>query len=187
MLHPWRHSFVRDLRALDEALLGAKLAPCPHCRRTGMLIGHGMLWGYAERAGEFVVRGRRFVCSKRGRRMGCGRTFSVRLSNVIARFTVRTCTLSRMMTAVVKGTCIKAFWECERPFGLCLRSAYRLWHRLLAAQPLLRTALHSKVPRPPTDDSRPFAQLLAHLHSVFDTSDCVLGAFQHDSQRGLFG
>jgi len=58
---------------LDEALLNAKLAPCPHCRRTGMLIGHGMLWGYAQRAGELVVRGRRFVCSKRGCRMGCRR------------------------------------------------------------------------------------------------------------------
>ena len=56
MLHPWRHSFVRDSHALDEALLNAKLAPCPRCRRAGMLIFHGMLWGYAERAGD--CRGR---------------------------------------------------------------------------------------------------------------------------------
>lgn len=187
MLDFWPHSFVRDLDALDEALLNAKLTPCPHCRRTGMLIGHGMLWGYAERACETVVRGRRLVCSKRGRRMGCGRTFSVRISSVIARFTVRTHTLSRMLTAVVKGSSLKAFWERELPFGLCLRSGYRLWHRLLAAHSLLRTALHSKAPVPPTDDSRPFAQLLAHLHSVLGTSDCVLGAFQYEFQRGLFG
>jgi hypothetical protein len=32
---------VRDERALADVLLGLKLAPCPHCRRTGALIGHG--------------------------------------------------------------------------------------------------------------------------------------------------
>jgi len=187
MLDFWPHRFVRDLDALDAVLLTAKLTPCPHCRRTGMLIGHGLLWGYAERGCETVVRGRRLICSKRGRRTGCGRTFSVRLSNIIAGFTVRTNTLSRMLTAVTLGKSLRSFWQAERPLGLCLRSGYRLWRRLLCAQPLLRTALHSKAPAPPNDDSQPFAQLFAHLHSVLGTSDCVLGAFQHEFQRGLFG
>lgn len=187
MLYPRPQRFVRDLDALEEARLAAKLTPCPHCHLTGALIGHGMLWGYAERAGELVVRGRRFVCSKRGRRRGCGRTFSVRLSNIIAGLTVRTNTLSRMLTAVTQGKSLRSFWQAEQPIGLCLRSGYRLWRRLLRAQPLLRTALHSKAPVPPSDDSRPLAQLASHLDIVLGPSDCVLGAFQHEFQRSIFG
>jgi hypothetical protein len=51
--------FVRDESALADVLLGLKLAWCPHCRQSGALIGHGLLRGYAELAGEVVVRGRR--------------------------------------------------------------------------------------------------------------------------------
>jgi hypothetical protein len=79
--------FVRDQQALDDLLAGAKRAPCPRCRRTGMLVGHGVLTGYAERGSEREVRGRRFLCSSRFHRSGCGRTFSVLISTVVARFT----------------------------------------------------------------------------------------------------
>lgn len=180
-------SFVRDLHALDELRASAKLVTCPHCRRIGMLIGHGLLVGYAEHCSDRVTRGRRFLCSMRFRRTGCGRTFSVRIASVLAGFMVRTPTLSRMFQAVVSGLCVKAAWERHALSGLTLRSGYRLWHRLLAAQLHLRTALCSVAPPPAGNHSRPLAQLLSHLQHVLGPTDCVFAAFHLAFQRGLFG
>ena len=95
--------FVRGESALADVLLGLKLACCPHCRRSGTLIGHGLLRGYAEQTSEMVVRWRRVLCSNRGQRPGCGRTFSVVLSTVLSGFVVRTLTLFRFASAVLGG------------------------------------------------------------------------------------
>jgi hypothetical protein len=77
--------FVRDRQGLDAALAEAKQMACPHCRRTGMVVGHGLLMGYAECGSERVVRGPRLLCSQRfrwdlaeqlfGRQLGCGPIF----------------------------------------------------------------------------------------------------------------
>ncbi len=134
MILPPVPRFVRDRRALDELLGHAKLMACPHCRCTGMLVGHGLLIGYAERGNDRQARGRRLLCSARFSRLGCGRTFSVLIATVIARFTARTETISALLHAVVGGLSLKAGWDriqasASSPAGLSLRSAYRLWAR----------------------------------------------------------
>lgn len=177
--------FVRDRQALDELLLGAKQMKCPHCHRIGMLIGHGFLVGYDEHGSDRVSRGRRFLCSNRFLRSGCGRTFSVWIASVLAGFVVRTEPLSRLLRAVVSGQCVKAAWERHASSGLTLRSGYRLWHRLMAAQSHLRTALCSTAPPPACNDHRPLAQLLCHLQHALGPSECVLAAFQLSLQRHL--
>lgn len=103
--------FVSSEAALDEARWAAKLQACPHCGRTGTLIGHGMLFGYAERTQERVVRGRRLFCSNRNRRPGCGRTLSIWLGAVIAGFVVRTRTLSHFVGEITEGKTRKAAWK----------------------------------------------------------------------------
>ena len=76
------------------------------------LIGHGFRRGYAERGSEVEVRGRRFFCSNRHRRPGCGRTFSVLLAAVVSRFVVRAVTLFRFVEFVVSGlTCHMPRWR----------------------------------------------------------------------------
>jgi hypothetical protein len=183
---PFRR-FVRDLHALDEALLQAKQEACPHCHRTGMVVGHGMLMGYAEHGGDRAVRGRRLLCSARFRRSGCGRTFSVLVATVIASFTVRAPTLSRLLEAVVGGLCRKAAWEKAARSGLSLRSGYRLWARLCAAQSHVRTTLCTVGPPPASTDTRPIAQMLTHLRHALGVTECVLTRFQLVFQRGVFG
>lgn len=179
--------FARDARALDDLLEGANQIACPHCHRAGMVVGHGWLRGYAENSSEREVRGRRFLCSARLRRTGCGRTFSVWLATTLVRFTVRTQTLSALLSAVVAGESRKSAWERLSP-GLCLRSAYRLWARLFAAQSHLRTALCSLTQPPATSDPRLIAQLLAHLRrAVTPAAGCVLAGFQLALHRGVFG
>jgi hypothetical protein len=182
-----RHRFVRDQRELDEVLASARQMICPHCHRVGMLIGHGLLMGYAEHSSDRVVRGRRFLCSKRFCRSGCGRTFSMRIASVIANFTVRTCTLSRMLLAVVGGLCLKAAWERNVSSGLALRSGYRLWRRLQLAQSHLRSALCTLGPPPSCSHSQPLAQLAVHLQQTLGSTDCLFAAFQLTLQRPLFG
>ncbi len=178
---------MRDRQGLDEVLSGAKQIACPHCHRAGMLVGHGLLFGYAERSNDREIRGRRLLCSGRFRRTGCGRTFSVLLATVIAGFVVRTGTLSGMAGAVLGGLCRKTAWEQICTPGLSLRSGYRLWARLLTAQSHLRTRLHAVAPPPTNADDRPIAQLFAHLGRVIRDSACVLAGFQFEFQSDLFG
>ena len=178
--------FVAEPGDLAEVLHHAKQHGCPHCRRTGTLIGHGLLFGYAEHGSERVLRGRRLLCSKRHRRPGCGRTWSVRLTSVIAGFSVRTAALSHLLSAVVQGIGRKATWTAQAP-GLSTRSGYRLWRRLCAAQSHIRTALCSLCPTPPSKDPRPIAQLLAHLEHALGTAHCVLASFQLTFQRSVLG
>jgi len=178
--------FVRDERALDDVLYSAKLHACPHCRRTGALVGHGMLRGYDEHGPTQVVRGRRLLCSSRFRRPGCGRTVSVRIAHVIARFTVRTEPLTTMLRAVVEGSTRRAAWlRAEAP--LTLRTGYRLWRRLLVAQPVMRTAMCRVCPPPASSDHRPIALLFVHMQTAFGTTGCVFAALQTRSQQSLFG
>jgi hypothetical protein len=151
-----------------------------------MVVGHGLLVGYAEHGNEHVVRGRRLLCSRRFRRSGCGRTFSVRLASVLAGFVVRSRTLSRLLESVVGGLCRKAAWE-QAASGLTLRSGYRLWARLLAVQSHVRTLLCGMRPPPASSDVRPVAQMLAHLRQVIGHASCVLAGFQLAFQRSLFG
>jgi hypothetical protein len=103
--------FVADEPALDEILASAKQRPCPRCHRAGMLVGHGLVTGNAERGSHREVRGRRLLCSARRQRAGCGQTCAVLIATVVARFTVRTPTISAFLDAVIGGLNRKAAWE----------------------------------------------------------------------------
>ena len=159
---------------------------CPHCHRIGMVVGHGLLFGYAEHGSSRVVRGRRFFCSHRFRRSGCGKTFCVRLASMIAGFSVRTSALSQTLIAVVGGLCLKTAWESASS-GLSLRSGYRLWHHLIQSQSHLRTRLCACGPPPFCDDSRSYAELLAHLQRALGQgSYCLFADSQLTLQTHLF-
>jgi hypothetical protein len=183
--------FVSDRHALDQLLARIKQMACPRCHRTGMLVGHGLLTGYGERGNDREIRGRRWLCSARFRRMGCGRTSSVLIATVVARFTVRTPAISALLEAIVGGLSPKAAWERTQACagsapGLSLRSGYRLWSHLLAAQSRIRTALCALAPPPTTNDARPVAQMLAHLRHTFTGAECLFARFQLALQTGVF-
>jgi hypothetical protein len=178
---------VRDELALAGVLETIQLVACPHCRRTGALIGHGFLRGYAERFSDLVVRGRRFFCSDRGRRPGCGRTFSVKLSTVLSGFVVRTLTLFCFASAVLGGLTRRAAWLREASGALSLSTGYRLWRRLSAAQSALRSRLCREATEPACVAREPLSQIVAHLSVVIGAGVADLfSAFQNRLQRGLF-
>jgi hypothetical protein len=178
---------VKDETALDQVLLGIKLLMCPHCRKTGTLIGHGFLRGYAEHGSQLLVRGRRFFCSDRGRRAGCGRTFSVKIQTVLSGFVVCTLTLWCFLQGVIAGLTRRAAWLREAACALSLSSGYRLWRRLCAAQSALRARLCREAPAPPSSAREPLAQLCVHLRRVIGGQETELfSAYQARMQRGLF-
>ncbi len=178
--------YVSDETALSESRAQIKLRACPHCRQIGALIGHGFLRGYAERGSEVEVRGRRFFCSNRHRRPGCGRTFSVLLAAVVSRFVVRAVTLFRFVEFVVSGLTCHAAWRAASARALSVSSGYRLWRRLERAQSALRTLLSRECPPPVCAHQEPLGQLLLHFRALFPSADCPFSESQVHSGRGLF-
>ena len=185
---PQLKRFVTSERELELSELGIKLCACPHCRQSGTLIGHGFLRGYAERGSGLVVRGRRIFCSNRGKRPGCGRTFSVKLGCVLSGFVVRTLTLWCFVQAVLGGLTLRAAWLVEAAGALSLSSGYRLWRRLSAAQSALRARLCREAPVPVSMAREPLAQLVQHLAvAIGDSGETDLfAAYQSHLGQGLF-
>jgi len=178
--------FSSDEAGLQKALERAKLWTCPRCGRTGALVGHGLVFGYAERDGSRVLRGRRFLCSNRFRRLGCGRTFSTLLAEVLARFVVRVPTLYGFVRAVVAGLSRRAAWRAAAR-TMSMSSGYRLWRRLGRAQAAIRARLCRACAPPESSTSEPLGQMVAHLERIFPTASCPLTAFQSQWQASLLG
>jgi hypothetical protein len=185
MRYPKGKRYCSTEAELHQYMLGLKLMPCPHCGRVGYIIGHGFLGGYSETGQEQVVRGRRFFCSNRHRRLGCGRTFSVLLADVLMGFMVRAHTLWNYLQGVLDGLSRKAAWE-RTAGAFSLESGYRLWRKLQGAQAHIRALLHRRRPPPDSSAEEPLAQLSAHLLCVFP-SDCPFSSFQIHFQTPLLG
>jgi len=176
--------FVSSTEQLEQCLRAAKLHQCPHCKRSGTLIGHGFLRGYAEHGSERVIRGRRLFCSDRFLQHGCGRTVAILLDTVLRAFSVRTATLFTWVMTVAAGSSIRAAWRSAAQ-GFALSSAYRLWHRVLGAQSTWRTRLLTRCGPPESHSSEPFAQLLDHFWVALAPCECPFSAFQRVLQTSL--
>ncbi len=156
---------------------------CPCCGRVGFLISHGFLWGYSDLDSSSVVRGRRFFCSNRYRRRGCGGTFSVFLSDVLVGFIVRTFTFFRFLFGIFNGLSVKAAWERVAP-SFSLQSGYRLLSRFRNAQIRIRGLLCRLHPPPDCPSSYPLFQLFVHLRFVFNSNN-PFSEFQDCFQSSL--
>lgn len=175
-MHPPR--FAPDETALARLGLQAKHWRCPHCGRTGTMNAHGSLRGAAETLpGKDALRGRRFFCSNRGRRPGCGRTWSVVLSQVLRYAIVRTASLWRFCRGWLSGLSVLSAWEQARG-GFSIESAYRWARRWRRAEPALRTRLF-RGREPPGD-------LVAAITGAYGPAD-PLALFQAREQRGWPG
>ena len=179
--------FVQSSTELQKAADQAKLRLCVHCRQLGMVNAHGFLRGYSVDGKPDVVRGKRFYCSRRGSKTGCGRTMSVLLSAFIATFSVTTIVLSLFVSLALQGLSVRAAWLAIAGNQFSERSGYRLWSRILVSIPHLRTQLLHAGPPPQSEGVHPLSQLLLHIAEHVPICDDSLGAFQYRFQSGLFG
>jgi hypothetical protein len=132
------------------------------------------------------VRGRRFFCSNRGRRRGCGRTFSILFGGVLRRFSISTATLWRFILLLSTASATVCAWRLSAS-GFSVQSGYRLRNSVIAAQSRLRTLLCRIRPPPPSASHEPLSQLTAHFLSAFPLSSCPVADFQVRFQTPFFG
>ena len=162
---------------LAKILLSLKQKPCPRCGRTGFLIRHGFLRGYADSGEAICERGQRFFCSNRYRRGGCGKTFCILFAEILPRMALRASTFWKYIDGVRRGLSRKAAWEQLR-IGPSLQTGYRLWRRLERSQTALRSLLAREGPPPAAETDQPIFQLLAHMETAFAQATCPISAFQ---------
>ncbi len=180
------NNYRSDLAELDQYRMSIKQEACPHCQATGYLIGHGFLKGYRDKNDQKEIRGRRFFCSNRNRRNGCGHTFSVLLADLLKYFMAPAAMLWVFLKGVRAGLTRKAAWE-RLTSSFSLETAYRLWNRFRQAQSYIRTHLlhHHGDPPSASNTTEPLFELIDHLIAAFPRSSCPIAAFQERLQRPL--
>lgn len=161
---------------------------CERCGRRGTFVGHGWAYGYRSDGAPGRVRGRRFLCTSRGRREGCGRTRTVLLPTCVPRFMARTTLLWSLLQALTKGQSVRAFWasSAATEVSLTLRTLHRLAVRLRRSLSLLNPRLTRLVEPPASRCRDPIGGLLAHLEAAFASIEDPLASLQHATHQGIF-
>ena len=120
----------------------------------------------AKRGPNVFEGGGDFFCSNRGRRGGCGRTFSVLLADVLPRRQLRASTLSSFIQNVLRGLSRREAWrEAGAPFTP--RHARRVWQSIVERYDHIAETLCRLRPPPFCDHQEPLIQLFKHLLEVF--------------------
>jgi len=177
-----RRKYYRCDEEIVQYNFTIKHEACPWCRSVGFLILHGFLRGYAEDTPKQIRRGRRYYCSNRNRRGGCGRTFCVYFAHILRNKTMQAKSLWSFLSGIGNGLSKKRALEKAR-LAFSQSSAYRLWKEFCVNQSWIRTILstHSPPPRMShTADST--AQVLCHLHVIFP-QQCPIAQFQQTFQK----
>ena len=125
-------------------------------------------------------------CSNRGRRGGCGRTFSLLLADVLPRHTFTAAWVWPWLVELLAGLSLKAAAEKLRlPFAL--ESVYRLRRKLRRRLDDLRARLCREQPPPTSPQSDPLLQTVEHLRAVFAGPGCPPATFQLHFQEPFLG
>lgn len=158
---------------------------CRHCGCVGYLNRHSHLLGNDVRhPGLRSKRGQRVFCSDRGKRGGCGRTYSLMVSDVLPRHTVRASVLWQWLVGLLEGKSVGAA-AVGLPFALeTFRGLGRKMGRVMER---VRTRIWSESPPPPSEHGNPLLQTCQHLQAVFGGSGCVVAAFQDHFQVPFLG
>jgi hypothetical protein len=148
---------------------------------------HSVLQGNdLDQPGGQSVRGQRVFCSDRGKRGGCGRTFSVMLADVLPRHTFTASRVWSWLVELLAGLSGKAAAEKLRlPFAL--ESVYRLRRRLRQRLDGLRAKLCREQPPPTSGQADPLLHTVEHLRAVFSGPTCPPFAFQLHFQQPFLG
>ncbi|MEW6306749.1 MAG: hypothetical protein AB1705_25055 [Verrucomicrobiota bacterium] len=125
-------------------------------------------------------------CSNRGRRGGCGRTFSLLLAEVLPRHTFTASRVWLWLVELLAGLSVKAAAEKLRlPFAL--ESVYRLGRKLRQQLAHWRAQLCREQPPPASARTDPLLQTVEHFQSVFAREVCPPAAFQLCFQQSFVG
>lgn len=181
---------IAPFRAQPQGIEGIpfslKQLRCRECGAAETLNCHSKLFGNdpdSNQGGE-VQRGQRVWCCNRGKRGGCGRTFSIFLADVLPRHTVKAPALWRLLERLLGGSSIKGAVEAlALPFPL--ETLYHLLHRMRQRLPAVRSVLCREQKAPASSQTDPLFQTVEHLRSLFPNCPCPPADFQLHFQRPL--
>ena len=161
---------------------------CPFCGRVKTLNRHSFLYGNNPHKPQGqVCRGQRVCCSNRGKRGGCGGSFSVCFGEFLPRHTVTATILWSLLLQWRVSVSIKAASEASQ-WPLALDTLYHLLQRLRPRLSILRSKLHRRAPPPATSRHRkPLLQTVEHLQAVFPSPLHALIEFQCVFKSPLMG
>jgi hypothetical protein len=171
---------------LNQFYQKLKLIQCPHCKLIGCLILHGFLYGYDEKIyNKTINRGKRFFCSNRNKRKGCGKTFSILKSNIIKGFIITTNSIWKYLNNLTKGISKKEAFNYTKIIHTD-STIYRLYNRFKLSQHNIRTLL-TRISRPPQlkKTTKPVIQTILHLKDAFREYNCPITAFQYTFQTSF--
>jgi hypothetical protein len=180
-------SFCARPRRVEDAAFSLKQQRCPRCGKIETLNRHSVLRGNdpAQASGQ-CVRGRRVFCSNRGQRGGCGKTFSIVLSDILPRHTLTASLVWQWLLKLLEGFSLKAAAEkMKLPFAL--ETVYRLRRQLHRQLDRLRPRLCREQSPPVSARAEPLLQTAEHLRLVFPQSVCPPADFQLHFQRPFLG
>jgi len=185
--------YSRDVLSFQDCFFYLA-APCPHCNQSGNLCGHGFLYGFSLDGKSRVKRGRRVLCSNRGHKSGCGRTFSILLPTNLRRHIVSTRLFWIFLSFyLLGGRPLKTAWseamEVQNAI-FSLSSGYKLFSRFQRMQSSIRIRLCQRIAPPSPSLSQvcspcPLVETLLHLFSLFALSEDPPAEFQTCFQSGF--
>ena len=180
-----RIRFVCSRNALELLCLKAML--CPFCDCAKSLNRHSFLYGNDPNntQGE-IDRGQRVLCSPRGRRGGCGRTFSIFLAGVMPRHGVTAAMLWTLLALLLSGLSLKAAAQSLHSL-FCLETFYRLRQRLRGRLDVVRPVLCRDQKPPASAQADPLLQTVEHFQTVFPDAPCPIRDFQLRFREPLMG
>ena len=186
-MNPLPFHFVADREALLSHSLSLKHRRCPHCQCARSLNRHSFLYGNDPAAADArMLRGQRVFCCNRGRRGGCGKTFSIFLAAVMPRHSVTAPIVWGLLCLLLAGRSLKSAVESLHTH-FALETLYHLAGRLRGRLDVLRPMLFTRGQPPPCSRVDPLSQTVAHLQAVFPTPACPVADFQCIFQRPFCG
>jgi len=173
--------FFRSHEELTLFCQKIKLELCPHCKQSGFLNLHGFLRGNDENTTQGIVtRGRRFFCSNRGNRKGCGKTFSILKSFYIWNHTITVILLWKIIEFLLNDMPI------TRATNLFNTSTiFRIIKKLSLRQSFIRQKLLVHPPPEAIRSPKPIHQTMQHLVKTFAEFQNPFEAFQNTFQVSI--
>ncbi len=160
---------------------------CSFCHQVGTLILNGLLKGQHESPENCNtrVRGHRILCnSRRKHHQGCGKSFSVYLSDTIKGIVLSAASFWKFLVCILQGCrCYSALSNSN--LNITYNGIKKLFNKFKQRQSIIRSSLQEQSPPPEIQSKNPLIQLLYHLQQTFPKSINPISDFQLSFQQSF--
>ncbi len=131
-----------------------------------------------------LQRGQRVFCSNRGKRAGCGKSYSLMFCDVLPRHTMNAKVLWAWILGLLSG---KSVQEAAMGLPFAMETFRTLKTKITRILDRVRTRLMDLGPPPESKLSAPLLHTFEHLRMLFAASSCPVADFQLHFQTPFLG